>query len=151
MSPLDNSANNDNNDDGPLGPTPTSIKYLEIYEGSDGLTHFRDITIDLTISNFAPPAQPVGVGGFQPAAHTLFTAVGANWGLADYQAGRSHPTPKREFFAVVAGEVTLIATDGERRDVRRGDVFLASDVAPSKGNFAIVGHEPAEFFVTQLQ
>src|SRR5215469_4564942 len=85
----------DMNDDDTVGAPPTQFTYFEIYEGSDGKTHFRDINVDLKSVDYAPPAPPGGIGGLQPATHTLFASIGANWGRADYEAGMPHPTPKR--------------------------------------------------------
>jgi len=128
----------DKNDGHQLGGAPTHVKYFEIYEGSDGKTHIRDITVDLKSVEFSPPAPPVGVGGLQPATHTFFVAAGTNWGRPDYEASVPHPTPKRQMFVVLSGVVTMIATDGDRRKLVPGTVVLLTDVSPSKGHFTIV-------------
>jgi hypothetical protein len=68
----------DKNQDHTVGPPPTHFTYLEIYEGSDGKTHFRDVTIDLKLTNFAPPAPPLGISASQPASHIGFAGAGSN-------------------------------------------------------------------------
>ena len=57
---------NDKNQDHSVGPPPTHFAYFEIYEGNDGKTHFRDVAIDLELTNFAPPAPPLGISESHP-------------------------------------------------------------------------------------
>jgi hypothetical protein len=121
----------------PVGAPPAHFTYSEVYEGSDGKTHFRDVTVDLKLANAAPPASPAGIGGLQPATHTLFVSVAANWGRTDYEVGVPHPTPKRQFFVVLSGTGMVITTDGDRRRLVPGTVILVTDVSPSKGHFTI--------------
>src|SRR5215470_14977919 len=116
------SSGSDVNDDHTVGAPPTQFTYFEIYEGSDGKTHFRDINVDLKAVNFAPPAPPVGMGELQPATRTFFATTGANWGRADYEAGVPHPTPKRQFVVALSGTGTVITSDGERRRIVPGTV-----------------------------
>jgi hypothetical protein len=127
----------DKNDGNQVGAPPENFTYFETYEGSDGKTHLRDITVDLKSADFAPPAPLAGVGGLRPATHTLFSSIGANWGRADYEAGVPHPTPKRQFYVTLSGEGTVITTDGDRRRLVPGAVVLLTDVSPSKGHFTI--------------
>lgn len=127
----------DKNDGHQVGAPPAHFGYSEIYEGGDGKTHFRNITVDLKSTDFVPPAAPAGIGGLQPATHTLFSAIGANWGRADYKAGVPHPTPKRQFLVMLSGTGTMITTDGDRRRLAPGTVVLLTDVSPSKGHFTI--------------
>jgi hypothetical protein len=68
----------DKNQDHTAGPPPTHFTYFEIYEGSDGKTHFRDVTIDLKLTNFGPPAPPLGISESQPASHIGFAGAGSN-------------------------------------------------------------------------
>jgi hypothetical protein len=140
----------DKNDGHRVGAPPAHFTYSEIYEGSDGKTHFREVTVDLKLANAAPPAPPGGIGGLQPATHTLFASVGANWGRADYEAGVPHPTPKRQLFVVLSGMGTVITTDGDRRRLVPGTVVLLTDVSPSKGHFTIAD-KPLVFAVIQLE
>src|SRR5215469_8729862 len=127
----------DQNDGHQVGAPVLHLTYSEAYEGSDGKTHLRDISVDFKLVEFAPPAAPGGIGGLQTATHTLFVSVGANWGRAEYEAGMPHPTPKRQMFVVLSGTGTLITTDGDRRSLGPGTVFLLTDVSPSKGHFTI--------------
>jgi hypothetical protein len=141
----------DVNDHHTVGAPPAQFTYFEIYEGNDGKTHFRDITVDLKAVNFAPPAPPVGMGEPQPATRTFFTTTGANWGRADYEAGVPHPTPKRQFVVALSGTGAVITTDGDRRRTEPGTVVLLTDVAPSKGHFTIRDNKPSVYAVIQLE
>ena len=140
----------DKNDGHQVSAPPAHLTYFEAYEGSDGKTHFRDITVDLKSVDYAPPAPPGGIGGLQPATHTLFASVGANWGRADYEAGVPHPTRKRQLFVALSGMGTVITTDGDRRRQVPGTVVLLTDVSPSKGHFTIAD-KPLVFVVIQLE
>lgn len=140
----------DKNNGHQVGSPPAHFTHFEIYEGSDGKTHVRDITVDLKSVDYAPPAPPGGIGGLQPATHTLFASIGANWGRADYEAGVPHPTPKRQLFVVLSGMGTVITTDGDRRRLVPGTVVLLTDVFPSKGHFTIADN-PIVFAAIQLE
>jgi hypothetical protein len=141
----------DKNQDHSVGPPPTHFTYFEIYEGSDGKTHFRDVTIDLKLTNFAPPAPPLGIGGSQPATHIGFAGAGSNWGRADHDAGVPHPTPKRQFYVNLSGTGTVVTTDGDRRRLEPGTVVLLTDVPPSKGHFTIGDDKPGVGVFIQLE
>lgn len=127
----------DKSDGHQIGAPAAHFTYSEVYEGSDGKTHFRDVTVDFKSVEFSPPAPPTEIAGPRPATHVLFASVGANWGLADYEAGVPHPTPKRQFLVMLSGTGKIITTDGDRRRLAPGTVVLLTDVAPSKGHFTI--------------
>ena len=91
------------------GASPANFTYFEIYEGSDGKTHFRDITVDLKPTNFAPGFPPVGIGGLQPVTQLLFAAPGAHSGRAEYEAGEP-----------VGLELLILAPDPAFRNVAQG-------------------------------
>ena len=142
---------NDKNQDHSVGPPPTHFAYFEIYEGNDGKTHFRDVAIDLELTNFAPPAPPLGISKSQPASHIGFAGAGSNWGRADHEAGVPHPTPKRQFYVNLSGTGTVITTDGDRRKLEPGTVVLLTDVPPSKGHFTIGDDKPSVGVFVQLE
>jgi hypothetical protein len=51
---------------------PSRFTYARLYCGSDGDTHFQDVTAELRTTNFAPPAPPIHIGSDFPASRAFF-------------------------------------------------------------------------------
>jgi hypothetical protein len=41
---------------------PSHFTYARLYCAPDGNTHFQDVTVELSKTNFAPPAPPIHIG-----------------------------------------------------------------------------------------
>ncbi len=50
-------------------------KYIRLYADDSGDSHFEDLEIELVSVDFAPPAAPLSIAQFLPAAQSLW--VGA--------------------------------------------------------------------------
>ncbi len=48
------------------------MKYVRVYADATGESHFQDLEMALTPVDFAPPAPPINVSAFAPAARTAF-------------------------------------------------------------------------------
>ena len=51
------------------------MRYVEIYADEDGVSHFRDLDIEFTIGEVAPPALPVGLSAFRAATEVGFISI----------------------------------------------------------------------------
>jgi quercetin dioxygenase-like cupin family protein len=72
-------------------------------------------------SVFAPPAPSLNISPAMPASRVFFAGLPAEWD------GDWHPTPRRQFFAVLRGGMEFEVSDGEVRRVGPGDVVLLED------------------------
>jgi mannose-6-phosphate isomerase-like protein (cupin superfamily) len=98
------------------------LQYVRIYEDHDGLSHFGDVDVPLSLADFAPPAPPLLVSTVTPATGAGFVTFPAGW------RGDWHPAPRRQVFYVLAGEIEAETGDGETRRFGPGSVVLVEDV-----------------------
>ena len=97
------------------------MKYTRIYADPAGESHFGDVKVKLSETNFAPPAPPLNLSSFSPALQYAFCSFPAGW------RGDWHPTPRRQIFFILSGEITGQVGDGEVRRFGAGDVVLGED------------------------
>ena len=88
---------------------PTAITYVQLYPGPDGETHFREVTVPLTLELAAPPAPPYAVSAFQTGTTIRHVAWPANWGTGDRDAGVLHNAVSARFVSVRRGELWIRA------------------------------------------
>ncbi len=96
--------------------------YVRIYADDEGESHFEGVEIELSEADFAPPAPPVSVSRPKDAVKTMLLSAPAGWD------SKWHPTPKRQFTAVLKGEFEAEVSDGETRVFVPGDLILAEDL-----------------------
>jgi quercetin dioxygenase-like cupin family protein len=97
------------------------MMYARIYADPAGQSHFDDIEVELTQTDFAPPAPPLNLSSFGPALKYAFCSFPAGW------RGDWHPTPGRQLFFFLSGEVAVQVGDGQVRHFGTGCVVLAED------------------------
>jgi hypothetical protein len=98
-----------------------SIRYIRIYAGPDGESHFDDPEVPLTAAEFAPPTPPLLLSEAIAAGRLLFAAIPAGW------RGDWHPTPARQYYVQFSGELEVEVSDGEVRRLLPGQVVLVED------------------------
>jgi hypothetical protein len=97
------------------------MRYVRLYAGPDGESHFEDVDVAFKAMDFAPPAPPLHVSDFVPATRLGFMAPASGW------EGDWHPAPRRVFFVYLGGGAGIQASDGEIRHLRTGDALLVED------------------------
>ena len=97
------------------------VRYVRLYADEAGESHFHDVQVPLATQDFAPPAQPVNLSAFNSANRWAFFEIPAGW------VGDWHPTPQRQVFFWLKGEVEITASDGEVRRFGVGTVLLVED------------------------
>ena len=122
---------------------PSRFTYTQIYCTPDTETHFETVTVELSKTNVAPPAQLLYAGGNRQVSSTLFVGGDARWGTHDLENRLYHPAPAAQFVVVLAGVFSVTTTDGETREFTPGDVGRVEDTAPCKGHITVVGNKPA--------
>ncbi len=106
----------------------SKFTYVRLYADEDGESHFEDVSVDLELVEFAPPAPPVFVGGAEAATSVQFFQAPAGWD------GKWHPAPKRQFMSILSGEFTVKVSDGETRVFTAGMLCLVEDTT-GKGHY----------------
>ena len=119
------------------------VIYSHLYADAEGESHFKDVDLEFQMTEFAPPARSLNVSAFRPATQCGFLTAPPGW------YGDWHPTPRRQFQFVLAGQVEIRVSDGEVRTFGQGDSLLSEDTT-GKGHVSrVVGL--AEFLVAVVQ
>ena len=126
----------------PAVQAPTTVTYVQLYVGADGETHFRDVTVPLTLEAVAPPAPAYALSSLEPATTSRHVIFPAQWGAEDRARGILHNASSKRYIAVRSGTMWIKASDGETRRFEAGGVVQVLDVAPSKGHTTWIGDEP---------
>ncbi len=82
------------------------VKCTRLYADSDGESHVEDVELELTETNFAPPAPSMWVSSRSPAAAYHLLAAPSGW------YGDWHPAPMRQIFFLLRGEWDVESSDG---------------------------------------
>ncbi|HEY3102040.1 MAG TPA: hypothetical protein VGJ69_00520 [Pyrinomonadaceae bacterium] len=108
--------------------------YTQLFSDESGESHFRDVEIEFTSSDYAPPAPPLNLSAFTRASQIGFMEAPAGWS-SDW-----HPSSARNLFVVLTGEWEVTASDGETRRFGSGSVLLVEDTI-GKGHTSCVVSE----------
>jgi hypothetical protein len=120
------------------------MKYTKLYSDKEGETHFKDIEIELETVEYAPPAPPLNLSSFNPAKQYAIAVAPPGW-YSDW-----HPTPYRQIFFYLAGEVEVQVSDGEIRRFSAGSIVLVEDIV-GKGHISkVVGSVDNVVAIVQL-
>ena len=122
-----------------------NVKYVRVYEDSTGEPHFEDLEIEFTSVDFAPPAPPLNVSEFTPATHCYFISAPPGW------YGDWHPTPRRQIFSYLSGEVEVKVSDGEIRRFGTGSMTITVDTTGKGHTSRVVSSHDALLAVVPLE
>lgn len=91
------------------------MKYLHLYAGPDGESHFRDVEVETGAAGSSELSEAIPVSGliFRRSAADQYI----DW----------HPAPRRQFVITLSGAAEVQASDGEVRRIGPGTVMLADD------------------------
>lgn len=120
------------------------ITYTRLYSDADGDSHFEDVEIDLTLTDYAPPAPPLSLSSFAPATQFGFMSARAGWS-SDW-----HPSSDRNIFFVLTGEWEVTASDGEARRFRVGSVLRVEDTTGKGHSSRVVSQNESLAAVVRL-
>ena len=120
------------------------MRYPRLYTSTNGESHFEDIEIDLALTEYAPPAPPLGLSSFTPATQFGFMNAPAGWS-SDW-----HPASARNIFFVLTGEWEVTASDGESRRFLQGSVLLLEDTTGKGHSSRVVSDTDSMAAMVQL-
>jgi len=95
-----------------------TLKYHRFYSDASGESHLDEVEVKQSLAEAAPPAPPLLVSAFNPAAQWGFFSVPAAW------FGDWHPAPAKQFIILLSGAVDVMASDGSVLKMRPGIVLL---------------------------
>jgi hypothetical protein len=121
------------------------MTYTRIYTDKDGESHFEDVEIEMTSVDFAPPAPPMNLSEFTKAKQYGFLNAPVGW-IGDW-----HPTPKRQIFFYLKGEIEAEVSDGEVRRFEPGSITLVEDTTGRGHKSRVVGNSEVLLAVVQLE
>jgi hypothetical protein len=98
-------------------------RFVRLYSDPSGESHFEDVETELSLADFAPPAPPLELSEYLPAARTAFLGGPAGW------TGDWHVSAGRNFFVVLSGEWEIETSDGATRLFSPGSVLLVEDTS----------------------
>ena len=110
------------------------MKYLRLFADAHGESHIEQIEAGLAPLEYAPPAPPFEVSETVDAARYMWARFPSGWDSA------LHPTPRRQLFVVLQGELEGGASDGTIVTLSAGDAILMEDTT-GKGHTARVLRE----------
>jgi quercetin dioxygenase-like cupin family protein len=97
------------------------MKYVRVFAGPNGETHFEDVVVEFHSRPSAPPVPPSAISDLQSADRLAFVSFPPGW------RSEHHHAPRRQFLVFQAGSAKLQTSDGEIRYFQAGDVLLAED------------------------
>jgi hypothetical protein len=120
------------------------MQYVRIYADSSGESHFEDLEVALSPIPSAPPAPPILVSPFTPAARLAFAHCPPGGG-GDWQTA-----PCRQFLFLLAGENETEVSNGEVRRFGPGSILLLEDTTGKGHNGRFVGIEDVLIAIVEL-
>ncbi|MCP4316494.1 MAG: hypothetical protein GY789_10880 [Hyphomicrobiales bacterium] len=105
------------------------VNCVRLFSDADGESHFEDIQFPMELIQYAPPAPAVHLSDPVDATRFTWFRFPADWNDA------AHPSPRRQLFVVLTGEIEGWTSKGERRYFGAGDCLLMEDTT-GKGHGA---------------
>ena len=107
---------------------------MRLYADLNGESHFEEVAVDLTATEFDAGAPPVDLSVSAAATQFAFMRAPAGW------SSNWHPSGARNLFFVLSGEWEVTASDGETRRFCAGATLLVEDTI-GKGHVSRVVSE----------
>ena len=120
------------------------MKYTKIYTDDDGETHFKDIEVAFESVEYAPPAPALLLSQFNSATRYAFSVFPAGW------FGDWHPTPLRQIYFILSGELEGTVSDGETRRFKAGSIVMVEDTTGKGHVTRVLGSEDVHSAVVSL-
>jgi hypothetical protein len=98
----------------------SDMKYVRLFAGPDGETHFEDVAFELHSSPSSLPMPPFELSEPLPAERFSILSFPPGW-------RSEHHAPRRQLLILQTGSAGFRTSDGETRYFHAGDVFLAED------------------------
>ena len=108
---------------------PEPVQCVRLFADANGDSHFEDIDFSMAEVQYAPPAPALEISQPVDAKQVYWFRFPKDWHDA------AHPSPRRQLFVMLEGEVEGWTSKGETRIFRPGDRLLMEDTT-GKGHGA---------------
>jgi hypothetical protein len=106
----------------------SSLKYVRLYSGPDGESHFEDVELELSDSG-----RGTDVSVEFPASSVNFANFRDDYGFDQ------HTAPRDRFVVMLTGAIEVETSDGEVRTLGPGTVLRAEDLTGVGHKSRVVG------------
>lgn len=113
------------------------MRVTRIWSDAGGGSHFDDVDIELSAVAYAPPAPPFEVSAPLPVEGAVLFELPSGW------RGGWHPTPRRQLYCGLTGELEVEVSDGEVRRLPPGSLVLVEDLEGMGHVTRVMGDVPA--------
>ena len=120
------------------------MKLTQIVVDENTESCFEEADVEMALTDFAPPAAPMGVSDFQPARRWGFLRLPLGWD------GRWHPTPVRQLIVCLTGKFEMTVGSGQSRIFGPGEIVLLEDTQGRGHVTKVVGNREVECLSVQL-
>ncbi len=120
------------------------MKINHLYADAEGESHWHDVEIPLEKRSFAPPAQDIRISDVTPATGLVFLTLKAGWDEP------IHPTPLSQTLFCLAGAVRVTASDGEAREISKGEIWRMDDTHGKGHHTAVISDDDFDAAVVQF-
>ena len=120
------------------------MRYARLFADDQGESHFDDVEIEFTATNYIQSAPPLDFSATLPATQVAFMRAPADW-ASDFHVSAAH-----NLFVVLRGEWEVTATDGESRRFATGSALLVEDMTGTGHSSRVVSDTESVAVVIQL-
>jgi quercetin dioxygenase-like cupin family protein len=113
------------------------MRLTRIWTDGAGDSHFDEVEVELVHAAYAPPAPPFDVSPPRPAEGVVLFEMPPGW------RGDWHPTPRRQLYCGLRGELEVAVSDGEVRRLPAGSLVLLEDLEGRGHLTRVVGETTA--------
>jgi hypothetical protein len=120
------------------------MRYARLFADDSGESHFDDIEIEFTATDYVESAAPLDFSATLPGSHVAFMRAPAAW------ASDFHVSSARNMFVVLSGEWEVTASDGESRRFAAGSALLVEDTTGTGHSSRVVSDTESVAVVVPL-
>ena len=120
------------------------MRYTRLFADDTGGSHFDDIEIEFTATDYVQSAAPLDFSTTFPASQVAFMRAPAGW------ASEFHVSSARNMFVVLSGEWEVTASDGESRRFAVGSALLVEDTTGTGHSSRVVSDTESMAVVVPL-
>jgi hypothetical protein len=96
--------------------------YTHLFPDEHGLSHFKEVDMELVPGFAVPPAEPLHFAEFVHGGRCRWVG-----GTPEWKGDAPHPVPRRMLVIPIRGAFEVTAGDGTMREFKPGDVVIAED------------------------
>lgn len=120
------------------------MDFLHLTDGPNGESRFSDAAIELTDSDFAPPAPTMLSSQPETCTNLRYLILPVGWG------GAQHRSPRRQVAFCLSGRLRVEAGDGEVREFGAGAIWRMEDVSGDGHTTTVVGDDDVKLAIVQF-